>query len=550
MKYVLVLLLTLCGMPAALACSCGGSAPFLTMASRADLVVLGTVQAHEAHGVDLRVDAIYRGSDDREVIRAWGDDGASCRPYTRTYPVGLQIVLALKASSAYNDDEKGGVGYAIDGCGEMALPVSNGTVYIGSRQARVQLSRLEADIAMLDQTLLSATPQERRNLSGLVESGIVPGLATEPPPVIETVCNFRLRNPVDGLSVATYESISAGLFDPPLGSDASLGRTYSGLPAICRVTGYFVPTRDTVMPFEMWLPSQDWNGGAEGRIFEPSLGLGGAVDTTLLNRGTGVFGLALPATGIIDISNPVAKFREVVERLETSNQPTSRAFLGTTGVRSGGTALHSMQILPRGPGRMEGRVTVNDQPVAGLRLRLMLNALLWSPWVSTDSDGVYFFDLPYGTYSIDGYSIDSDSAEQLLSGTMDQARQPTRKDSVVVSASGAGRGLDLEYVEPIVVQWPAGDVTVGEARQIVWNRYPGASHYWIWIGRRDRAYRIDGLKTAWSAHDVQGTSIGVPSNEIGLGPGEYEIRMTAYDSNDEEIVSTRIYASHKFRIVE
>ena len=388
------------------------------------------------------------------------------------------------------------------------MPVSNGTVYLGSRHARVLVSRLGEEVAQLDQTPLPVAPQERGNLSGL---------APDATPVTKTVCNGLLLTPIEGLSVAAYETISAGMFDPPPGSDANLTQAYSGLPAVCRVTGQFVPTRDTVMPFEMWLPLQDWSGEAQGSVFQPASGIAAASDISVLDGGIGVFGLAVPADGQVDIGNPVGRFRDLVGRLLSSTQPASRAFLGTTGVRSGGTALHSMQIIPRGPGRMEGRVTVNDQPVVGLPLRLMLDSLHWSPWVSTNADGIYAFDLPYGTYSIKGYSLDADSAEMLLAGRMDKALQPTRKEEIVIDGETVGRALDLAYVDPIVVRWPVGEVTVGEARQIVWDQYPGASHYWIWFGRRDGARRrVDGLKTSWSAHDVRGTSIEVPATEIGL----------------------------------
>ncbi|HEX4311376.1 MAG TPA: tannase/feruloyl esterase family alpha/beta hydrolase, partial [Acidobacteriaceae bacterium] len=38
--------------------------------------------------------------------------------------------------------------------------------------------------------------------------------------------------------------------DPPL----------EGLPSFCRVTGILRPTSDSIIHFEVWLPSQGWNG--------------------------------------------------------------------------------------------------------------------------------------------------------------------------------------------------------------------------------------------------------------------------------------------------
>ena len=70
------------------------------------------------------------------------------------------------------------------------------------------------------------------------------------------------------------------------------GQTLRGLPAFCRVQGLSQPTSDSRIYFELWLPSQTWNGkflssgegGYAGALNYTRLGLDGGLDE-LLRRG-------------------------------------------------------------------------------------------------------------------------------------------------------------------------------------------------------------------------------------------------------------------------
>ena len=70
------------------------------------------------------------------------------------------------------------------------------------------------------------------------------------------------------------------------------GQTLRGLPAFCRAQGLSQPTSDSRIYFELWLPSQTWNGkflssgegGYAGALNYTRLGLDGGLDE-LLRRG-------------------------------------------------------------------------------------------------------------------------------------------------------------------------------------------------------------------------------------------------------------------------
>jgi hypothetical protein len=144
MKIALGFLLSIAAVLPAFACSCGSGGPFLAVAQNSDLIVYGKVVSHEAHGMDFEVLESYKGFDSRQVIRIWGDNGAQCRPYISKFPVGTQWLLAL--SPVRENRERSQPDYAISSCGEFALAVTGGTVYLFDQFARTRLSEVAAKI--------------------------------------------------------------------------------------------------------------------------------------------------------------------------------------------------------------------------------------------------------------------------------------------------------------------------------------------------------------------------------------------------------------------
>lgn len=74
----------------------------------------------------------------------------------------------------------------------------------------------------------------------------------------EGLSHLRLPNTTISMAV----SVPAGKFQQPDGPPAN--RTAMDLPAFCRVTGVIRPTADSDIKFEVWMPSQNWNGKFDG----------------------------------------------------------------------------------------------------------------------------------------------------------------------------------------------------------------------------------------------------------------------------------------------
>ena len=558
MRFVAALILFLSSSTAALACSCGGSSPFLTMAARSDLVVLGTVEAHSDHGMDFRIDAVYRGNEQQDLIRVWGDNGGLCRPFVRTLPVNTQWVLSLMPTGAEGPGGPPGQQYALDGCGMTYLQVTGDAVYLADRRERWQLERLTREIAALDVTPPPTPQDEEQRLReflaarGVLDAGAYPAASAAPP---EKYCTARLLEGIEGLSVSSIEPIVAGGIDAPAGAGDALFRTYGRLPEICRLTGVFIPTRDDVMRFELWIPRQAWSGESLGKLFETPMSifdLASAFDTDELSRGTALFGLSQPRTARTLMADPAERFRGIVARLHSATLDRTRSFLGSSSMISGGMnpGRMPMDLVSRGPGRIEGQVNLQGEPLPGLPMRIALNGNLWSPWLTTDAYGRYRLDLPYGEYSIDAYQIDFIAADRLLTGALDHPQQSPRIESLTVDDSGPARGIDLNYVYPVELEWPAAEVPIEQAGRIAWTPYPGADHYRVSISRNDGQSLIDGVRTFWGADNIRTTVVDLPIDEIRLAPGEYRIRLVAQDADGGDIASLAGFLGFPFRIVE
>lgn len=60
--------------------------------------------------------------------------------------------------------------------------------------------------------------------------------------------------------ITMAETVVAGAFSPPTQGFPGVGANYSAMPAFCRIVGSIHPTTDSDIRFELWLPSENWNG--------------------------------------------------------------------------------------------------------------------------------------------------------------------------------------------------------------------------------------------------------------------------------------------------
>jgi hypothetical protein len=190
-------------------------------------------------------------------------------------------------------------------------------------------------------------------------------------------------------------------------------------------------------------------------------------------------------------------------------------FLGTHGVTSGGFDYDRNSVLAEGPGKLIGRITASG------------------------NDGRYEISVPYGKYRIDGYTLDSSSADAALPGKVDNPRNEHDSGVFTVAAGRDGRALDLDFLEPVKKLAPQGEVSAAQPLILSWEPYPGASEYRIQlVEQAERGSPISQKHLFnWNSQPkTAATSINLSDHGIKLRKGYYYIyQVAALDGTGREL---------------
>lgn len=159
-------------------------------------------------------------------------------------------------------------------------------------------------------------------------------------------------------------------------------------------------------------------------------------------------------------------------------------FLGSSGYYSEQFLHDGNRVLASGDGRIVGSAAVEGKPLAGLRLRLALNGTVMSQWGTTGADGQYEIRVPYGQYRIDGFDLDTQTANSVLAGKIGDPQNPVSSGKFEVAEGAPGHGLNLKFVEPVALEIPKSRFSADEDIVIRWKPYPGAQEYEVQIFER------------------------------------------------------------------
>jgi len=58
----------------------------------------------------------------------------------------------------------------------------------------------------------------------------------------------------------TASTVSSAVSVPGPAFTAASGVTYTNLPAFCKVSGVLIPSSDSFINVELWMPATNWNG--------------------------------------------------------------------------------------------------------------------------------------------------------------------------------------------------------------------------------------------------------------------------------------------------
>jgi hypothetical protein len=233
-------------------------------------------------------------------------------------------------------------------------------------------------------------------------------------------------------------------------------------------------------------------------------------------------------------------------------------FLGTMGRTSGHfNPRERSKTLASGPGRIVGMITVDGKPRSGVRIRLVLNEGVMSQWATSGGDGRYSVELPYGEYEVSGFELDSEILDQTLGGKTDNPRSNHMMGEIrtTVGPDKPGAGIDLDYVDPVVVTGPTGDVSLARPIVLSWKPYPNATAYRIQLSefKRRGDYRDQRFVFDWSDQPVvQGTTLDLTSVHAPLKKDYYyQVNVDALDDSKSPIsTSGNRFLDADFHVVE
>lgn len=229
-------------------------------------------------------------------------------------------------------------------------------------------------------------------------------------------------------------------------------------------------------------------------------------------------------------------------------------FLGISGSYGNGFKHGANPVLAAGPGRIVGRVRVNGKPLEGLKLRLALNGSTKSQWAVSGSDGRYEIAVPYGEYRIDGYTLDTWSADSVLAGKIGHPRNPYSAGTSEIAEGVPGDGLTLNFVDPVVLDLPKRKFSTGANVVIRWEPYPGATEYTVQLWEQASAddYAERNAVFPWSDRPiVHEPTVNLADHAIDLKAGHYySVDVMAQTGAWQPISQTpRRFQEYDFKVI-
>jgi hypothetical protein len=230
-----------------------------------------------------------------------------------------------------------------------------------------------------------------------------------------------------------------------------------------------------------------------------------------------------------------------------------KKYLGSSSIYSGGFRDNLTGILTSGDGEIVGKVTADDEPVSGLKLRLALNGGVYSQWATTDEDGKYVISVPFGEYKVDGFELNTHSANRVLVGKIDHPLNSHFSSKFWVTAGAKGRGPTFRFVDPVEKSLPKNSYSVAEEVVLSWEPYPGASKYAVQIYEQPDPYSFKGRKRLFEWSDkpeVAATSYNLKEHGVELKQGHfYVFQVDALDEYGAMLSETYdLYPGYDFEV--
>lgn len=195
-----------------------------------------------------------------------------------------------------------------------------------------------------------------------------------------------------------------------------------------------------------------------------------------------------------DLAEPTAKHGS--SSVKSGNRFFTNVYFG------GGTSgAHDNPEPPTGDGILKGRITLDGEPAAGVRLSLDLNAEFRARNLVTDESGVFSLALEPGPWWINAvqtetwpdrpegehFSLYFEGQPKLVDDTYDRYAHVVKSGyQVKVTGEASEPHLELIIREDLEMQWPDWrheKRPAGITDAVAWQHHPGASRYLVEVSR-------------------------------------------------------------------
>lgn len=251
---------------------------------------------------------------------------------------------------------------------------------------------------------------------------------------------------------------------------------------------------------------------------------------TLIILSSAVGGIAIFIAGLYGYM--YFKYRVIDERPESSisslNHPKNKIegeYLGALGITSGEFDWKNEKEIKTGKGILSGIILRDGKPCEGLKIRLLLNGNLSTPFATSQKDGKYSISIPYGEYIIDGWRIDYQNAHKVLDGKILEPGLGFNSPKVLINENIVSTAPSLNFIDPIKIINPKGVISNSERIEFMWTKVENAKEYRIQIVDRGKSLKgteykpIFGCYSEWPT--TTNNSITIREMAVSLQSGHY-----------------------------
>jgi len=249
------------------------------------------------------------------------------------------------------------------------------------------------------------------------------------------------------------------------------------------------------------------------------------------------------------------------------HEPVANNFLHSVSIGGLKYPYSNLPLPPEGKGQIKGKFVIEGKPVEGIKLIVYLNGKFKTKEVTTNNEGIFKIDVPYGIWYINriettswvdkpaGFDFEILHCQE---GTIEDYKKTpyywpeTNGIQFDISKESSMEPVIFKIKRTIKLLWPGGigKQTVSDISKSIihWESYPEATDYIIWISEVERNNLGTSLGYAPIFSTVIHNDTKIPVSKLPLIQNktktEYEVQLFAFSSDGSLLSVSGIHYRH------